>query len=187
MHESRGIERVVDLSRGRELLPMQSSMGFHLAGPDGTKLAGNVPAHAFESGWSVVSGHRAGHEHRHRHLPFPDGAAGREHELSLGKSLGPLTEMRDVAGHCLLLMFAVTTVLALLCAAWISPGCAAARTAGRARSIGWRAGTSPSACRSPAPRTDIDDMALTVNAALERLSPATSTRCARSAPTSRTT
>ena len=168
VYEAEGIDRVIEISRSRELLPMESSVGFHLAGPDGRKIAGNVPMHDFESGWSVVPGSAFGMDGAvdgYRFLTVPLG----ENTLALGLSLEPLTEMREVARHCLLLVFAVTTVLALLCAAWVSRRL-------RRRGDGWaraleRLAAGDLAERLPVSctRDSIDDMALTVNAALERL------------------
>ncbi len=166
--EGGGIERVLELSRGPELLPMRSSLGFFLADPEGERIGGNVPVAPMHEGWSVVRGFELGTESGHdqyRFLTVPLG----DYTLSLGKSLGPLTEMRDVAGHCLLLMFAVSTTLALMFAAFIAQRL-------RRRTEGWsgaleRLAGGNLAMRLPiSPAQDsIDDMALTVNAALERL------------------
>ena len=165
--EAGGVERVLEISRGRERLPMKSGMGFHLAGPGGEKIAGNVPMFAFEDGWSTVPGADLmdGDTDSYRFLTAPLGA----NTLSLGLSLDPLIEMREVAGHCLLLMFAATTALALLCAAAVARRLRR-RADGWSRSLERLAGGNlaerlPLSCT----RDSIDDMALTVNAALERL------------------
>ena len=168
VHRSGGIEAVEALSRNAELLPMQTSMGFFLADANGARLAGNVERPPTVDGWSIVDGDGLGMpgdggEYRFLTAPLGEGT------LSLGRSLGPLTEMRDVAGHCLLAMFAVSTVLALLCALWVSHRL-------RRRADGWsraleRLAGGDLSQRLPVSsvQDSIDDMALTVNAALERL------------------
>ena len=170
VHEARGLDGVIEIARGRELLPMRSSMGFHLAGPDGALIAGNVPAPppTDDDGWSIVRGDEVGmpeDSRRYRFLTVPLG----EDVLSLGRDLGPLDELKSVAVHCLAYMFGFSTLLALIGAALISRRL-------KRRSDGWadaldRLAGGTLAARLPVScaRDSIDDMALTVNAALGRL------------------
>ena len=172
VYEASGIDGVIEIARGRELLPMHSSMGFHLSGSDGERIAGNVPAPPPEDvdgdGWSIVRGGEVGmpsDSERYRFLTVPLG----EDTLSLGRGLGPLDELRSVAAHCLAYMFGFSTLLALLGAALISRRL-------KRRSDGWadaldRLAGGALAARVPVScaRDSIDDMALTVNAALGRL------------------
>ena len=170
VYETRGLDGLMDIAKGRELLPMHSSMGFHLAAADGSRVAGNVPAPppADVDGFGIVRGDDVGmpeDSRRYRFLSAPlDGGT-----LSLGRDLGPLDELRDVAGHCLAYMFAFSTLLALLGAVLISRRL-------KRRSDGWAdalarlaGGTLSERLPVSCARDSIDDMALTVNAALGRL------------------
>ena len=168
VHAERGIEAVEALSRERERLPMESAMGFALVGADGARVAGNVEMPPAVEGWSVVTGEALGvpgDTGKYRFLTVELD----EHTLALGKSLEPFVEIREVAAHCLLVMFAASTALALLCALWVTQRL-------RRRADGWsraleRLAGGDLAQRLPVSsvQDSIDDMALTVNAALERL------------------
>lgn len=169
VQQTEGLDGVIRIARGKELLPMQSSMGFHLAAPDGRMIAGNVEVAPPATRWSIVRGDSIGMpeagSHSYRFLTVPLG----DNLLSLGKSLDALEELRSVASRCLLLTFVVSTLLAVAIAAWI-----ASRM--RRRMEGWsdaldRIAGGNLATRLPvSPVEDgIDEMALTVNAALERL------------------
>ena len=163
-----GIDAVVRIARHRDALPMQTSMGFHLS--DGTgRIAGNVPVAPTEPGWSVLRGNELGLDGDGGLYRFLTTSIG-DYELSLGKSVYALEELRAVAMNCLLWALAGSTLLAVAAASWIARRMQ--RRLGPLRSAIGRVSGGDLDARIPLSGRcdDIDVMSDAINTALERLS-----------------
>ena len=166
--ETRGIDGVVDIARQRDRLPMQTSMGFHLS--DGAeRIAGNVPVCPIEQGWSIVRGEDLGLDGDEGHYRFLTTTIG-DYDLSLGRSLYALEELREVALTCLLWALAGSTLLAVAAAAFIARRMQ--RRIWSLRGAIGRVARGDLDARLPISGRcdDIDGMSGTINDALARLS-----------------
>jgi len=162
-----GVEGVIGLARSRASEPMRSEFGMHLAGPDGVRLYGNMPDAIPVSGWSTRNADDIGLDGHDRYRFFT-GAMG-DNRLSIGMSLGALDQLRAVAVQCLLWAFAVSMLLSLLAAWWVMRH-------SRRRMLGFESALERLADGNLSARVpvstagdDVDLMAMTMNAALDRL------------------
>ena len=169
VHRSEGVDAMIRVARRRDERPMREGVriGLHLS--DGTtRVAGNVPVFPAGLGWTVVRGTELGlpDDDCYRFLTTLVGG----HELSLGRSLYPLEELRAVALHCLLWALAGSTLLAIAAAAWLARR--VQRRLDTLRGAIGRVASGDLDARLPISgrRDDIDVMSGTINDALERLS-----------------
>jgi len=167
IYAAQDLDAVIDLARSRASEPMQSEFGMHLSAPDGVRLYGNLPAPIATEGWSTHEATDIGFGGHDRYRFFT-GTLG-DNRLSIGMSLGALDQLRAVAVQCLLLAFAASMLLSLLAAFWVMHHsrrrmkgfeCALERLADG--NLSARVPVSPAG-------DDVDLMAVTMNAALDRL------------------
>lgn len=169
VYENGGTDAVAEFAeqRQRELGPMSAPLGFFLAASDGSRIAGNISSGARSPGFHILNGDKIGLDASsdYRFLTRQLG----DNLLSIGRSLDPLVELRAVALGCLIGALVVSTVLSILAAVWITRwfNC---RLNGLGQALSAVANGNLAA-RVPLSyaRDDIDDMALHVNAALDRL------------------
>lgn len=162
-----GLDGVIETALSREDRPMHFDVGFNLSAPNGARLVGNLPQAVQADGWSTMSGAEVGLPGDANYRFFTTDLG--EYRLTLGRSLNMIDQMRDVAINCLLWAFAVSIALALLAAWWLMR-----RSSQRMLGFGValnRVADGHLTARVPvsSANDDIDTMALTVNAALERL------------------
>lgn len=168
VYQELGIEAVVQLSKSRDNIPMQDSMGFHLSNSDGQRLAGNIPYCPTEQGWFEVAGAELGLNTQTQYRFY--GAKLGDHVLSLGKSLDSVAEMRQHAYAGFSTAFFIATVLALLGAASMAYRIRC-RIHGITSSMD-RVATGDLSARipvGPTAKCDIDDFSIKINDALNRL------------------
>lgn len=169
VYENGGTAAVAEFAveRERQAGPMREPLGFFLAAADGTRIAGNISSGAADPGYHILSASDIGLEGSsdYRFLTRQLG----DNLVSIGRSLAPVAELRAVALGCLLGALAVSTVLSILAAIWITRwfNCRM-NSLGHALSDVANGNLAARVPLSPA-RDDIDEMALHVNAALDRL------------------
>lgn len=167
IYDSSGMEGLIDFAQARAGSPMTTPMGFYLQSPEGTRVAGNIVISDSAPGLSVLRGSEIGLEvegsYRFLTMPLDD------HLLSIGRSLAPLEDLRSIAVKCLAWAFGGSMLLGFAGAFWIARrstrrvnGFSNALTLVANGNMGVRVPVSSS-------MDDIDDMALHVNAALDRL------------------
>jgi len=117
--------KVFDAAKGN---PMKAQIGFHLATPDGERIAGNVPAASTEIGWLNIKGSEIGLPTDETYRFYTDKVG--ENILSIGRRVGRLDEIYADSFKSMLLTSLFTTAIALLGAAIL-----ASRSHSRVRSI----------------------------------------------------
>jgi len=167
IHATQGLEGVIGLARVRASDPMQSEFGMLLSTPDGARLYGNLPDAIRTNGWSTRQATDIGFG-GHGRYRFFTGMLG-DNRLSIGMSLGALDQLRAVAVQCLLWAFAASMLLSLLAAWWVMHH-------SRRRMLGFETALERLADGNLSARVpvgtagdDVDLMAMTMNAALDRL------------------
>lgn len=168
VYQELGLEAVVQLSRSKDNIPMQDSMGFHLASADGERLAGNIPTCRTDLGWFDMQGNELGLEPGSLYRFY--GAKLGDNVLSLGRSLDIVTEMRQHAYVGFSQAFSIATILALLGSAYMAyrmqrriGGITLSMDKVAAGDLSARIPVGPSA------QSDIDDFSIQINDALKRL------------------
>jgi len=168
IHVRSGIEGVMALANSSANSPMQSTMGFHLSTADGSRIAGNVPICITEMGWDVLRGSDLGVVNDDGYYRFLTMKLG-DNVLSLGRNLNSLEDMRDIAYHCLLWALLCSTILAVLAACLVGHRMRK-RVNGIASAMDQVAyGQLKARLPVSTAHDDVDDMALQMNAALDRL------------------
>lgn len=168
VYQELGIEAVVQLSKSKDNIPMQDSMGFHLSSSDGQRLAGNIPFCPTEQGWFEVDGIELGLSTQTQYRFY--GAKLGDHIVSLGRSLDTVSEMRQHAYAGFTTAFLIATALALLGATFMSYRIRC-RIFGITSSMD-RVASGDLSARIPVGTTtkcDIDDFSIKINDALNQL------------------
>ena len=167
VYDTEGIEAVKRIAQQRDKLPMEYTMGFHLATPDGQRIAGNVPICITEPGWDNLRGRDLGLEDDGDYR-FYTAALG-DNLLSIGKSVHSLEELRGTAISSFGWTMFSSLFLAVFGACYISW-----RTHTRIQRIAGamdRVAAGNLDARLPISSScdDIDDLAWQINQALTRL------------------
>ena len=164
VYESDGINGVVEYLKASESGPMQEPVGFYLVNAQGESLFSNIgaiPGVTLDAETLAL----ASDDTQYRFVTRTHG----DYMLSVGKSLQPLEDLRSIALHCLLWALAGSVLLAVLAAIWLARyyNC---------RMFGFRNAMSLVAEGNLAARIpvtpamdDIDDLAMHINAAVDRL------------------
>ena len=167
VYESRGIEAIVEIAQIRDELPMQNSLGIHLATADGIRIAGNVPICITEPGWDYLDGSDLGLETNNKYRFYTESVGG--NLLSLGSSLNQLDSLRSHAFHSFLWTFLASMLLALLGAVFMAyrTHCRIDRIANSLHQVA--SGNLNARLPLSSAGDDIDQLSMTINDALERL------------------
>ncbi len=168
VYQELGIDAVVQLAKSKDNVPMQDSMGFHLANSDGFRMAGNLPNCSTDLGWSEVEGSELGLERGNQYRFYTEKLG--NNTLSLGRSLDSVTEMRQNAYAGFSQAFFIAMILALLGSAYMAyrmqcriKGITLSMDKVAAGDLSARIPVSASA------HCDIDEFSMKINDALKRL------------------
>lgn len=169
IYENEGIDGVVGHLQKIESRPMRATLGFYLSAPGSGLIASNIDVDPGGPGLQTLDSEALSMEPGTTHYRFLTQALGSGYELSVGRSLAPLDELRGVAMHCLAWALAGSMLLSILAAVWIARQY-------NCRMYGFRNALAQVAEGNLAARVpvsssldDIDDLALHINAAVERL------------------
>ena len=118
VYEELGIDSVVKVARTKNALPMQYTMGFHLATADGIRIAGNVPSCTTEPGWANIDGADLGIESVQKYRFYTSFLG--DNIVSFGRSMIELEELRQTTISSFLRTILSSTLLAILGAILLS-------------------------------------------------------------------
>ncbi|MGQ7846825.1 ATP-binding protein [Granulosicoccus sp. 3-233] len=168
VYETIGIEAVVKMADARSNLPMVSSMGFHLSNAEGERVAGNLPVCQASSGWEILTGEDLGLEGDNSQYRFYTGNIG-DFELSMGKSLDDLVELRKITLSCLLWTSLLSTLLAFVVGGYFARS--THKRVGRISASLDAVGKGNLRARLPVSCAgdDVDQLSEKINGSLERL------------------
>lgn len=163
-----GLDALIRMADARSDMPIVSSMGFYLSGPDGERMAGNLPSVVANEGWEVLDGGDLGVESDDSQYRFYTGDMD-GYRLSMGKSLADLTELRKTTLSLLLWSSLISTLLAFLVGGYFARS-THKRVAGISRSLdmvgkGNLGARLPVSCAGD----DVDQLSEKINGSLERL------------------
>ncbi len=170
IYEQQGIEGVEEhlLRRLEKPGPMRESLGYALFAPNGERVLSNITTSAGTVGYHEWNGKTLGVEDVDSTYRFLNKNLG-DYQLSIGRSLEPLSDLRAVALNCLMWALGVSMVLSILAAVWISRwfDC---RLSGLSSTLA-RVADGELNQRVPVSYAvdDVDIMSLQINAALDRL------------------
>ncbi len=167
VYEQLGLDAVIAVAEKNNELPMQYTMGFHLASSSGQRIVGNVPTCTTDPGWLEIPGEELGLDSKELYR-FYTAHLG-DNVLSLGRSLKEVDDLRASTLGSFTRTFFATTTLAILGAMLM-----ASRTHRRMRSISQSmdnvaAGNLDARLPISHSGDDIDQLSIKMNDALDRL------------------
>jgi len=167
VYEQLGLDAVIAVAKKNNELPMQYTMGFHLATADGERIVGNVPTCTTDPGWLEIPGEELGLEGMELYRFYTANLG--DNVLSLGRSLKELDELRASTLSSFTRTFLASTALAIIGAMLM-----AFRTHRRINSISKsmdKVAAGNLDARLPLGTTgdDIDQLSIKMNDALDRL------------------
>ncbi len=112
VYEQLGLDAVIAVAEKNNELPMQYTMGFHLASSSGQRIVGNVPTCTTDPGWLEIPGEELGLDSAELYR-FYTAHLG-DNVLSLGRSLKEVDELRASTLASFTRTFLVSTTLAIL-------------------------------------------------------------------------
>ena len=112
VYEQLGLEAVIAVAKKNDQVPMQYTMGFHLASAEGERIVGNVPTCNTDQGWFHIPGDELGLESDELYRFYTANLG--DNVLSLGRSMKELDELRASTLSSFLRTFLISSVLAIL-------------------------------------------------------------------------
>ncbi len=169
IYDNDGVDGVVDYLIASKEGPMREPLGFYLADAQGELRYSNIGASPGDVGLATLDANTLGIESGDGEYRFFTSLLKDDYILSVGKGLNPLEDLRSIALRCLLWALAGSVLLAVGAAIWLARyyNC---------RMYGFRNTMSLVAEGNLAARVpvtpamdDIDDLAMHINAAVDRL------------------
>jgi len=112
LFEETGIKALESIVQTRSSNPMQTTFGYHLATIEGERIAGNVDVAISDVGWRTLHASTLGIESDENYRFYTTKMG--DHLFSTGRSVRELDEMRHYSLSSFLVIFLVSTVLALI-------------------------------------------------------------------------
>lgn len=112
VYEQLGLEAVIAVAKKNDEIPMQYTMGFHLASADGERIVGNVPTCNTDQGWFQLPGNELGLDSDEKYRFYTANLG--DNVLSLGRSMKELDELRASMISSFFGTFLISTALAVL-------------------------------------------------------------------------
>ena len=112
VYEQLGLDAVIAVAERNNELPMQYTMGFHLASSSGQRIVGNVPTCTTDPGWLEIPGAELGLDSDELYRFYTANLG--DNILSLGRSLKEVDELRASTLGSFTRTFLASTTLAIL-------------------------------------------------------------------------